>query len=57
MRQSVFIAEILDFFFDDMKKLRESDRQQLFHRFKRNASFDKSLFLSKQLIIKNSFEN
>ena len=57
MRRFTSVAEILDSFFDDMKKLRESDRRQLFHRFERNASLNKSLFSSKQLIIKSSFEN
>ena len=57
MRRSAFIIEILDFFSDDMKKLRESDRRQLFHCFERNALFDKSSSSSKQLIIENSFEN
>ena len=57
MRWFVSVAEIFNSFSDDMKKLRESDRQQLFHRFKRNASLDKSLFSLKQLIIENSFEN
>ena len=57
MRQFVFVAEIFDFFSDDMKELRESDRRQLSHRFERNASFDRSSSSSEQLIIKNSFEN
>ena len=57
MRQFIFVVEIFDFSFDDMKKLRESDRRQLFHRFKRNVSFNKSSSSSEQLIIKNSFEN
>ena len=57
MRRSVSVTEIFDSFFDNMKKFRESDRQQLFHRFKENASFDKSSSSSKQLIIENSFEN
>ena len=57
MRQFTSVTEILDSFSDDMKKLRESDRRQLFHRFKRNASLDKSSSSSEQLIIENSFEN
>ena len=57
MRQSVFIAEILNFSSDDMKKLREFNRRQLSHRFEKNASLDKSSFSLKQLIIKSSFEN
>ena len=57
MRRFVFIAEISDSSFNDMKKFRKFNRRQLSHRFERNASFDKSLFSSKQLIIENSFEN
>ena len=57
MRRFIFIAEILNSFFNDMKKLRESDRRQLFYRFERNASLDELLSSSKQLIIKSSFEN
>ena len=57
MRQFIFIAEILDFFFNNMRELRESDRQQLSHCFERNALFNKLLFSSEQLIIKSSFEN
>ena len=57
MRRFVFVAEILDSFFNDMKKLQESDRQQLFHRFERNVLFNKLSFSLKQLIIKSSFEN
>ena len=57
MRRFVSIAEIFDFSSDDMKKLRESDRRQLFHRFEKDVSLDKSSSSSKQLIIENSFEN
>ena len=57
MRRFVFVAEVLDFSSDDMKKLRKSNRHQLFYRFERNASLNKSSSSSKQLIIKNSFEN
>ena len=57
MRRFIFVAEIFNSFFNDMKKLRESDRRQLFHHFERNASFNKSSFSSEQLIIENSFEN
>ena len=57
MRRFIFITEILDSSSDEMKKLRESDRRQLFHRVERNASFDRSSFSSKQLIIENSLEN
>ena len=57
MRRSIFVAEIFDFFSDDMKELRESDRRQLSHRFERNASLNKSSSSSEQLIIKSSFEN
>ena len=46
MRRSAFIAEIFDFSFNDMKKLREFNRRQLFHRFEKNASLDKSSFSS-----------
>ena len=47
MRRSVSVAEIFNFSFNDMKKLQESDRRQLFHRSKRNASLNKSSSLSK----------
>ena len=57
MRRFVFVAEVLDSSFDDMKEFRKSDRRQLFHRFERNASLDKSSSSSEQLIIKSSFEN
>ena len=57
MRRFIFVAEILDSFFDEIKKLRESDRRQLFHCFERNVSFDRSSFSSEQLIIESSFEN
>ena len=57
MRRSVSVAEILDSPFNDMKKFRESNRQQLFYRFEKDVSLDRSSFLSKQLFIKNSFEN
>ena len=57
MRRFVSVAEIFDFSSDDMRELRESDRRQLFHRFKKNASLDRSSFSLKQLIIKSSFEN
>ena len=57
MRRSIFIIEIFDSFFDEMKEFRESDRRQLFHCVEKDVSFNKSLFSSKQLIIKNSFEN
>ena len=57
MRRSVFIIKIFDFSFNDMKKFRKSDRRQLFHRFEKNASFNKSSFSLKQLIIESSFEN
>ena len=56
MRRSASIIKISNFFSDDMKKFRESDRRQLFHRFEKNASFDKLSFSSEQLIIENSFE-
>ena len=42
MRRSAFIIEIFDSSSDDMKKLRESDRRQLFHHFEKDVSFDKS---------------
>ena len=57
MRRFIFIAEILNSSSDEMKEFRKSDRRQLFHRVERNALFDKSSSSSKQLIIKNSFEN
>ena len=57
MRESVSIAEISDFSSDDIKKLRESSRRQLSHRFKRNVSLDRSSFSLKQLIIKSFLEN
>ena len=57
MRQSAFIVKIFDFSFNDIRKFREFDRRQLFHRFKKNISFNKLSFSSKQLIIKSSFEN
>ena len=57
MRRFVSVAEIFDSFFNDMKKLREFDCRQLFYRFERNVSLDKSSSSSKQLIIKISFEN
>ena len=57
MRRSVFVIKILNFSSDDMKKLREFNRRQLFYCFERNASLNKSSFSSKQLIIKSSFEN
>ena len=57
MRQSVSVIKNFDFSFNDMKELRESNRRQLFYRFEKNVSLNKSLFSSKQLIIKSSFEN
>ena len=57
MRRSVSVVNVSNSFSDNMKKLRESDRQQLFYRFEKNASLDKSSSSSKQLIIENSFEN
>ena len=57
MRRFIFVAEIFDSFSDDIKELRESDRRQLFYRFEKDASLDKSLFSSEQLIIESSFEN
>ena len=57
MCRSVSVAEILDFSFNNIKKLQEFDRRQLFHRFEKDASFDRSSSSSKQLIIESSFEN
>ena len=57
MRRFISVAEIFDSFFNNMKKFRESDRRQLFHRFEKNVLFDKSSFSSEQLIIESSFEN
>ena len=42
MRRSAFIAKILNSSFNNMKKLREFNRRQLFYCFERNISFDKS---------------
>ena len=42
MRRFASVVEIFDSFSDDMKKLRESDRRQLSHRFERNVSLDRS---------------
>ena len=44
MRRSVFVAEIFNSFFNDMKEFRESDRRQLSYYFEKNASLNKSLF-------------
>ena len=57
MRRFVFVIKILNFSFNDMKELREFNRRQLFHRFEKNASLNRSSSSSKQLIIKSSFEN
>ena len=56
MRRSVFIITIQNFFFRDLKKLREVHRHQLSRRVEKDVSFDKLSSSSKQLIIKSFIE-
>ena len=53
MRRSAFIMTIQNSSFRDLNKFRKVRRHQLFCRVEKNASSDKSLSPSKQLIIED----
>ena len=56
MRRSASVIIIQNFSFHDLNEFRKARHHQLFRRVKKNASFDKLLLSSKQLIIKSFTE-